>query len=172
MKPLLLLTRLREAVLYFPETGKWLWLKPNHMAKRIKAGDPVKESSDSQGHLQISIDGRLYLAHRLAWYFMTGKWPSFDIDHKDRDRKNNKWGNLRKADKQKNSFNSSVRKTNFLGLKGVGKHNNKFTARITVSEKIRLIGRFLTKEEASKAYEDAAKKQHGEFFCNEIRRDQ
>lgn len=171
MKPLIPIERLREAIKYDPLTGDWTWLKPNPMALRVNPGDKAKTTSDSMGHLQISIDGRLYLVHRLAWYYMTGEWPKRDVDHKNRDKKNNRWSNLRKATRQKNTFNSSVRKNNKSGFKGVHQiPNGRYSARITISGKTIYLGYFQTIDAAHEAYVEAARKLHGEFFCEQTYR--
>lgn len=53
--------------------------------------------ANASGHLQISINSRLYMAHRLAFVWMTGCWPTMFIDHRDGNPANNCWSNLRQA---------------------------------------------------------------------------
>ena len=54
------------------------------------------------GHIRICIMRVKYLAHRLAWLYVTGSWPSQDIDHIDGDPTNNRFANLREVTHQEN----------------------------------------------------------------------
>ena len=94
---------------------------------------------------------------------MTGQWPKEEIDHKDTDKNNNKWVNLREATHAENNQNSDVRRDNPLGFKGVKRQRNRFTARIVAGKNRYYLGSFLTVEEAAKAYDEAALRLHGEF---------
>ena len=57
----------------------------------------------------LTINGKMYRAHRVIWLWMTGKWPENDIDHEDRDATNNRWNNL--GDKTKADNNRNRAKT-------------------------------------------------------------
>ena len=46
-------------------------------------------------YITVEINGARCRANRLAWLLMTGDWPRHVIDHKDHDRTNNRWLNLR-----------------------------------------------------------------------------
>jgi hypothetical protein len=99
--------RLREVLDYNSETGVFTWrvaLRP-----RMKIGT-VAGWLDERGYRRVRIDARPYLAHRLAWLWMTGEWPSGRLDHRDGDPGNNCWSNLREAMQSQNSANSSIRK--------------------------------------------------------------
>jgi len=95
---------------------------------------------------------------------MTGGWPKARIDHRDLDRKNNKWSNLREADDSKNRANTRARPDNKLNIKGVGLHVcGKYQARIFKDNKFCHLGLFDTAQEASAAYAKAAEEVFGEF---------
>jgi HNH endonuclease/AP2 domain len=141
---------LKEILHYEPETGLWFWFRDNSgkLAGQIH-----------NGYVLITIDGVKYLAHRLAFLYMTGKWPENDVDHKDNIRNNNEWSNLRDCTHSQNMHNKPISKRNSSGAKGVSysKVTKKYRATIA-------LGTFNTLEEARVAYENAAKKLHGEFY--------
>jgi hypothetical protein len=105
-----------------------------------------------------------YHAHRLAWLYMTGAWPTGgEVDHIDTDRGNNVWTNLRDSTRRQNGSNVDIRSNNTSGFKGVSRCRAKWTAHITVNYQAMHLGVFDTKEEAHAAYVEAAKRLHGEF---------
>lgn len=87
-----------------------------------------------RGYLELSVRGRTYKAHSLAWFYITGKWPEGEIDHKDRDPGNNSWENLRDVSHFVNSCNVGVRANSSSGVTGVNYHKEKgvWIARISV----------------------------------------
>lgn len=113
----------------------------------------------------IKIDSRSYSAHRLAWLFSTGVWPTKALDHKDGNKANNKLKNLRLATNSQNKQNGRKYRTNKSGFKGVHWDNEakKWRAQIRVLGKGKTLGRFVTKQKARVAYSKAARKHFGEF---------
>lgn len=110
---------------YEPSTGNFIHMKSHG---RVKKGDVVT-SLDSHGYIRVSKDGKRYLAHRVAFLFMTGEWPKDDIDHKDQDRTNNKWDNLRECSRSQNLGNQ--RKTRGSSIyKGVTKNRGRWVAQL------------------------------------------
>lgn len=93
-------------------------------------------------------------------------WPKTIIDHDDEDGLNNQRGNLRLSSKSTNAMNKGKPVNNTSGFKGVTwcKSSSKWKAQIMVNRKRKNLGYFPTKEEAYKAYCEAGKKYHGEFF--------
>lgn len=85
------------------------------------------------------------------------------VDHKDGVKSNNHLKNLRAATSGQNLANSSPRKDNASGVKGVRRHGKRWRAAITIKGKAKHLGCFDTIIEASNAYAAAAKAQHGEF---------
>lgn len=157
--------RLRTVLHYDPSTGIWRWTvqKGNAYPPGTVAGGIHKVV----GYHYIMIDGQTYFGHRLAWLYMTGKWPELDIDHIDGDVSNNRWTNLRLATKSQNKANSKRYKNNTTGYKGVTKVRDKWRAYIAVDKKRIWLGYYKTPEDASDAYQKAATKYFGEFARGE-----
>lgn len=152
---------IREFLHYDPDSGIFTWTK-HHFSNLVgkRAGRIAKS-----GYRQISINDKLYYEHRLAFLYMTGRWPE-NSDHKDLNRANNKWENLREANYTQNNQNIAVRKNNKLGLKGVSliAKNGKYKAQIRINKIVKVIGVYDTPEEAALAYSNKAKEVHGEFY--------
>lgn len=159
--------RLQELLSYEPETGVFV--------RRLTRGPSIAGSvagytfwsKNSKGHkyIRMGIEGREYLAHRLAWLYVHGVWPADMIDHIDCDGTNNRIANLREATNGQNRANSKVTKPTSSGLKGVHWHkqNRRWVAAGRFQSKSRHIGIFDTKEEAALAYQEFAKRNHGAF---------
>jgi hypothetical protein len=150
--------RLRELLDYDPETGAFRW-KPTIGNRRSGC---IAGSPHSSGYLSITIDGHNYLAHRLAWLFQTGKWPNEMIDHVDCSRNNNRFSNLRQADRSQNMCNRTKSVTNKSGFKGVHWHyaKRRWQAKIGMGGKYKHLGYFSTPEAAHAAYIAAAEAKH------------
>ena len=119
MKPALTQDRLKELLHYDPETGAFTWARStsNRAAPGTIAG------SRSRGdYVRITIDRRRCLAHRLAFLYMTGEYPPGSVDHVNRDRQDNRWGNLRPASASENEANKGLRRDNSSGHRGVCWH--------------------------------------------------
>lgn len=153
--------RLKEVLHYDQLTGDWHWLK--RLAWRVDIGMPAG-SINAIGYRQIGVDGTVYLAHRLAWFYMTGRWPLNEIDHRDLNKSNCSWENLRLADHSENASNVIKRANNSSGFKGVWGRRGCWTAELKSKGKKIYLGQFETPEEASAAYEAAAKRTFGEFY--------
>ena len=154
---------MHELLEYFPESGFWVW-RINHGTK-IKAGQPAGHK-DKRGYVWIGINGRLYLAHRLAHFYQTGEWPPNLIDHRDRDKSNNRWNNIRPATVQQNLANCGKQKSNTSGFKNVyfrgEKRRRPWAVQIRCGKLI-YYGCFATIEEADAAAEKARVELFGEF---------
>lgn len=153
--------RLRELLHYDPETGVFTWLVHR---QRHRAGD-VAGSKHSMGYIEMGVCGASYLAHRLAWLYMTGSWPAGDVDHKNGQRSDNRFDNLRDVTKSVNLQNrQGATANNKSGLLGVSKSIAKcgrWFARIQDSTgKQKGLGSFGTPEEAHAAYLDAKRSMH------------
>lgn len=148
---------LRERLYYNPDTGYFTWIIT---APGIKYGRRAGYK-DTIGYWRLKLKQIDFYAHRIAWLIQTGEWPKEQIDHRDGDRANNKWKNLRAASHRENTINKKA--TNSIGLKGVRKFGERFIASICPNRKPIYLGIFNTAEEAHNAYVEAAKELYGEF---------
>ena len=156
--------RLRELFHYDPETGAWTRTVATHKG-RWPAGCAVGSISKITGYVEMRIDGRLYLAHRLAFLFMTGIFPPHQIDHVNMDRADNRWINIRMATNGQNTCNRRARKDSASGIKGVywNTQKGRWQADIVVNGKKHYLGRRKTREEAAALYAARVNEFHGEF---------
>lgn len=157
--------KLRSVLRYDKDSGQFYWLVSNNQAG---VGGEAGWRNPKTGYLLIKVLGHKFMAHRLAWLYVTGEWPVDRIDHQDTNRGNNKWDNLRGADNSKNRANTHVRPDNILGVKGVRLHETgRYHARICERGKFRSLGLHDTAEKAKSAYERAAREIFGEFARSE-----
>lgn len=161
MKALPTLEEVREHLSYDPATGVFTWVKPR--CSRMHPG-ALAGSRKPEGYVRIYF-GRMILAHRLAWFYVHGEWPTGEIDHINGNRADNRIANLRVATHAENGRNRGANRTNSLGLKGVSWHPQAkmWRARIHVDRKQHCLGYFLKPEDAHAAYCAAADKLHGAF---------
>tara|TARA_R110000851_G_C12742854_1_gene531107 strand:+ start:57 stop:551 length:495 start_codon:yes stop_codon:yes gene_type:complete len=144
---------LKEFIFYDLVTGGLTWLKSP--AKRVRAGDVVA-SINKNGYIRITLKGKHYLGHRLAWFYLFGVWPN-QIDHINGVRTDNRIENLRDvipADNSKNRALGKSNKSGVIGVRWVHQHS-RWTAQISVNGKNKALGYFKEKELAIKARLDA-----------------
>lgn len=148
---------------YDPESGHFQWIV-SRRGRNLNRPAGTVDAAD--GYCRIRIGGRPYAAHRLAWLYVHGEWPSSVIDHIDGDRSNNRLANLRPATLQQNQFNRRVKRTSSTGSKGVSldRRSGRFQVAIKIGGVKRWVGYFDTVEEGSAAYNEIAETIHGEFF--------
>lgn len=139
--------RARELLTYDPETGVFAW----RVSRPGAASGTVAGTRTGQGYIQLSIDGKRYRANRVAWLMTTGEWPEGVVDHRDGDRSNNRWANLRDTTQTVNAQNRR-RSRGSLGLLGVTRSRGRFQAQIKAEGRHLHLGRFDTAEEAQEAY--------------------
>lgn len=162
------LTQLRNVLEYKPRKGHFVWLvhRKSH-GHLIKPGEVA--GTKSVGRVAICYEGARYRAHRLAFLFMTGKWPPKDkiVDHKDGDDGNNKWSNLRLVTRRQNNCNRHhLRSDNKSGANGVSWSivGKGWTARVTVNTKVIHLGYYGEDLEAAiKARREAELKYYGAY---------
>jgi HNH endonuclease len=107
---------------------------------------------------------RRYQENVLAWLYMTGDWPTAEVDHENGDSSDNSWKNLRLATNSQNKCNRPVLPRNKLGIKGVwyDEGRDKYVMSAKFGTK-RISRRYDTVEAAAAAYAEAAARMHGEF---------
>lgn len=164
-RPLPSQEELKRLLDYDPETGVLTWKARTpdmfKMGKKSRcdawntryAGKPAMTAVSSHGYRVGLLNGRLVMAHRVAFKIMTGADPE-QIDHIDQDKTNNEWGNLKETNHSKNARNRRRASNNTSGTPGVCyvKRENIWRADCyrKPGQKI-LIGKFATKEQAVKA---------------------
>ena len=159
MRDQLTQARLKEVLEYDPETGLFRWR--SYRCGRALAG-AVCGTDNGRGYLTIHIDLVHYKAHRLAWLYVHGRWPTHLIDHINGVKGDNRIANLREADDAVNSQNQRrAQSHNKCGFLGVHKRESgRFRASIRVNWKLINIGTFDTPEAAHAAYVEAKRKLH------------
>ncbi|WP_165814565.1 HNH endonuclease [Pararhodobacter oceanensis] len=136
--------RLRAVLRYDPTTGQFTW------ARGLRAGRIAGTIHDSRGSLKVSIDGKRYPLHRLAWFWMTGLMPRWNIEHIDGVRSNNRWANLREGDRaQKRDHRTPYAEP--TGRRGVVRIGDHFEALIVAEDGVLNLGRFSTAKAAESA---------------------
>lgn len=154
--------RLRKLLRYEPETGLFVRLLDKGKAK---AGDAAG-SARRDGYVRMRVDGVYFLAHRLAWLYMTGSWPANDIDHRDGNPGNNAWNNLRDVSRAVNIQNQTrPHRNSGTGLLGVGRTSRGFQAQITAHGHHHHLGYFDTPADASCAYQRSKAQLHSAAFA-------
>jgi hypothetical protein len=154
--------RIKELLSYDPDTGVFTW-RVNR--GKVRAGDPTG-CPDTYGYLVIGVDRALHRSHRLAVLYMTGAWPTSDVDHINGDPQDNRWANLRSASRTENNFNTGLRCNNKSGRRGV--HWNPLLGKWRAGGRLRgktvHLGCFDSLDEAAAVAETWRRENHGAFY--------
>jgi hypothetical protein len=153
-QPLIDADVLRTLLVYNPETGVF--------SNKITRSSNSKEGSEAgslqnNGYVSIHIHGRKYLAHRLAYLYMTGRWPEGFIDHINGIRTDNSWLNLRECNNSQNMHNLHRE------YKNVYPNGSGYMVKISKDNQEFYLGTFKTKQEAKDVAIKARKLYHGSF---------
>lgn len=148
---ILTIDRLRELVNYNPETGTLT--RRVSISNRSKVGE-VMGSKCKEKYLLVTVDGRRYLAHRIAWFHYYGDWPVGLVDHKNEIRDDNRITNLRDTDKPGNGHNVTGKRLGVSGYRGVSLNRKlgKWRARLKTNGKEIYLGNFDDPKDAHIAY--------------------
>lgn len=114
--------RLKELLCYIPETGDFI---RNKSCGGFPEGTVAGSASSYYGYIHISVDSKIYKAHRLAFLYMEGRFPDEEVDHLNGVRSDNSWANLREVTRGENAKNCSRRSDNTSGYPGVGFHKRR-----------------------------------------------
>ena len=139
-------SELKKLLHYDPQTGIFKWIgKTYHTMKMRNIAGNVNLS----GYVIIKIKGKAHKAHRLAWLYVYGVWPS-RIDHINREKSDNRIHNLRIATASENSRNTKLSCRNKSGIKGVmwNRHRQKWYAKIIIKGNVYNLGAFSSFDDA------------------------
>lgn len=152
---------LKEVLHYEPLTGVFTWIQQYN--SRTVIGSVA--GTFANGYRKIQIYGRQYYSGRLAWLYMTGRWPLCLIDHIDGDQANDVWLNLREATYGESTHNRvlPVGESKLRGVRRVPSNPPRWEARIAVGYHRMTLGTFDTAEEAHAAYLAASETLHEEY---------
>jgi len=147
--------RLKSIFHYDPDTG--IFTRIAKIGRRGKIGNTVGTLHKVYGYIIFRVDGVLYLSHRLAWLYVFGYLPKFQVDHINHNRADNKILNLREVTHSDNQRNKSLSKRNKSGVTGVYWYEptKKWHASIMWNGKIIHLGYFANKIDAVKVRKDA-----------------
>jgi len=152
---------------YDPQTGVFYW-RPREGVRRewnTRYAGTVAGYRAGSSYRQISLKGKSYYAHRLAWMYVYGCFPKEAIDHVNCDKDDNRIENLREATPRQNNGNMPLRKDNTSGYKGVywNKQRRAWQVTIHYKGKSKYLGLFADIDAARGAYLEAARDRFGSF---------
>lgn len=102
------------------------------------------------GYVTLNINGKIEYLHRAIMGLTPG--DKRQVDHIDRDKRNNRTSNLRIVSQRENRTSKPPGKHNKTGLKGVVKtRNGRYQASLKVEGRRYHVGTFATKLEAGLA---------------------
>lgn len=160
---------LKQVLHYCPESGLFTWLeRPRSMFASERyfrawnsknAGNIARTSHKGKSnnyYINIRINRKGHMAHRLAWLYVHGEWPNV-IDHIDGNGKNNSIENLRNVSSADNARNMRLSKRNKSGCPGVCWSNGekRWKVEICYDMKKEYLGTFKDLNEAVKARKSA-----------------
>lgn len=122
-------------------------------------------ATQSDAYFRMSVDGQMYLLHRLIYLWHHGSMPDC-LDHINADPRDNRIENLRIASRALNNRNVRKRRVGKSKFKGVSRTGKcRWRATIACDGKQKHLGYYDTENEAALAYNMAAVALHGEFAC-------
>lgn len=165
--PVLSADFVRSILDYDSLTGVFHWrYRPDYPIKWNTKWAGKVAGAKSKGYVVIQIPNPIsYRAHVLAWLLVWGEWRPNDIDHRNRNRSDNRIDNLRMATEEQNCCNKGMQRNNKSGVTGVWfvQQSQRWEAKISLGKRIVWRRSFVTIEEAAEARREMLPKIHGEF---------
>ena len=141
---------LKSIIFYDPNTGIFTW---SVTKSATSVAGYIAGNTNTDGYIRITIDGKKYAAHILAWLYVHGVMPIAILDHKNQNRQDNKISNLRPSDCSNNGLNrSKPRPRTKTGLLGVSCARGKYQANLQVRKQRIFLGEYMAAEDAATAY--------------------
>ncbi len=163
-----------------------------HLTKALGGASMTKIITLTQGQITKVSDHRFEYLNQWKWFawfdenaqsfravrtdYSTGKqkrvYMARDImntpkgmkcDHVNGDTLDNQDDNLRNCTNSQNCMNKKAQSNNTSGYKGVCKNGNNWRAEVQVDGKVVFNKTFKSIKDAAHAYDEAARKYHGEF---------
>ena len=148
--------RLMELLNYSPETGLFTW---RIQRGKMRTGSRAGRVWDT-GYNVVMLDGKNYLCGRLAWFYVHNEWPE-QIDHKNRNRADDRIDNIRVATQSLNNANRT--KDARCRYRGAYPRRKGWMSKIKCAGKVTYLGKFQSEEQAARAYDRAARQMFGQF---------
>ena len=184
-KALPTLEYLNECFNYDPETGVLAWRERpashfNDTDWRTKeetavfwnakyAGTEAGGVNKNTGYHKLTLGGKLYRSHRIAFKLGTGREPDAELNHINHDRADNRLCNLENSSRGEQCRSKRTwvgNKTGYVGVKET--MGNRFEASCRLDGKKLHLGTFNTAEEAGKvAREWRNARGYNEHHCTE-----
>ena len=151
------------------DNGYLIWLCDSQGHLRAKTTIDLEDYKKTKG-LKWCLGSHGYVEHAarnllLHHHIFIKPMYGYEIDHRDRNKLNNRRSNLRIADHTHNNANIGLRSDNKTGLKGVSwnKLNKKYVAQIGYYKNNMTLGLFVDKYDAARVYDKKALELYGEF---------
>lgn len=152
---------------YDPVTGKFIRkiiqeITSHHKMLNARFGGKEAGARRIQGHIEIFINGKHYLAHRLAWVcHYGGNLDNERIIHINADLSDNRIINLKSVSVKKRIKPVPSIHSVYKGVYRIA--DKKWYSQITSRGRVQKLGPFNTEREAARAYNKAATELHGHF---------
>lgn len=144
----------RNDILYYwtydRSLGVLIWKNSPGFNKNFLVGQ-IAGRINPKGYREVRLKYKLYSVYKIIWFIETGLWSKM-IDHKNGNRDDNSFKNLRSVDSRQNNQNRKVHREGKLVGTTYEKNKELWRSRILSNGKSKHLGRFKTEREAHSAY--------------------